>query len=711
MRQRLSFIPSLLTLSVMIGSVVVLATAQAVEHTAEHAADKSTEISVSSPDQDIVLHFTDASELAQYKVDYRGKALVKPSKLGFTFAQAKPLYRDFTVSEVARSSHNQTWEQPWGEQRLIDNHYNSVTVKFTHLRDKAREFSVEARVFDDGVAFRYHVPADGPRAITRELTEFFFRDSHLATAYWIPGQGRERYEYLYRKTPMQDMLLSHTPMTFNYTDGLHVSVHEAALVDYAGMSLEKKQMGRFEAKLAPRADGVLVRKEGSFTTPWRTITIADKAVDLIESYMALNLNEPNKLGDVSWVEPGKYLGIWWGMHIAKYTWGSGAKHGATTERTMEYMDFAAEHGFDGVLVEGWNTGWDGDWIANSELFSFTESYPDFDIEKVSEYGQKIGVRLIGHHETSGGITNYEAQMEDAFKLYEDLGVAQIKTGYVAHGQNLKRRDAQGIMRYEFTDSQDVVNHFIHNVATAAQYRLSINTHEAVKDTGLRRTYPNWISRESARGQEYNSGWAAVNPPSHIPTLTFTRMLSGPMDFTPGIFDLDYPPVKAEPDPEAGFGPYMRPLTTLAKQLAQYVVIYSPIQMAADLPQNYLRHPEAFQFIKDVPTDWEKTVALAGEIGEYVMIARQERKHRQYSGNDWYLGVITGDTDRRLKIALDFLKPGQKYLAHIYQDAKDTDYKTNPYAIDIQKTPVQSTDELVVTAKVAGGVAIRFEAVQ
>lgn len=667
----------------------------------------SKDLVVTSPDKDIQLTFTDSNQLAQYSLSYKNKLLIKPSKLGFTFAKAAPFYRDFMVTEVSRNTVNDTWEQPWGEQRIIRNHYNELLVKFSHTKDKQRVFMVRARVFDDGIGFRYEVPAEGDRVITRELTEFFLSDSHQATAYWIPGQGRERYEYLYRETPLQEVAKAHTPMTVKYDDGTHLAIHEAALVDFAGMSLDKQEVGRFIADLAPRADGTLVKKTGDFTSPWRTITIGDQAVDLINSYIALNLNEPNQLGNVDWVVPGKYIGIWWGMHISDFTWGSGEKHGAITERTMEYMDFAAEHGFDGVLVEGWNTGWDGDWIANSELFSFTQSYDDFDLAKVAEYGNKVGVKLIGHHETSGGISNYEAQMEQGFALYQKHAVGQIKTGYVAHGQNLKRRDENGVMRYEFTDSQDVVNHFIHNIRTAAKYQLSINTHESVKDTGLRRTYPNWISRESARGQEYNSGWAAPNPANHIPMLAFTRLLSGPMDFTPGIFNLDYPPIQGGGE-EWGMSEYMRPHTTLAKQLAEYVIIYSPIQMAADLPENYLKKPVAFQFIKDVPTDWETSIALQGEVGDFIVTARKEKKHRHYSGDDWYLGAITNEDAREIQVPLDFLDQGARYEAQIYRDGDKADWRKNPYDLVFEKRQVTNRDVINVKLAAAGGLAVRFK---
>ena len=670
-------------------------------------ASQATDVSVTSPDGDITFTFTDENDYAQYSVDYNGKQIMRPARLGFAFAKAKSIYRHLEVIEVSRTSEDNTWEQPWGEQRVIRNHYNELVVKFTDKNDADNAFNVQVRVFDDGIGFRYHVSADGQRNITREMTEFSIIDSHTATAYWIPGQGYDRQEYLYRETRLQDVGKASTPMTIKLDDGTHLAIHEAALVDYAGMSLDRQALGRFEADLAPRADGIKVRKQGSFTTPWRTVQIAPNAAELINSYITLNLNEPNKLGEVDWINPGKYIGIWWGMHIQKYTWGSGDKHGATTENTLRYMDFAAEHGFDGVLVEGWNIGWDGDWIQNSELFSFTESYPDFDIQKVSDHGKKVGVKLIGHHETSGGITNYEAQMEDGFALYQKVGVEQIKTGYVAHGQGLKVTDENGIKRLEYTDSQPLVNHFIKNITTAAKYGISINTHESVKDTGLRRTYPNWIARESARGQEYNSGWAAPNTPEHVPMLAFTRMLSGPMDFTPGIFDLDYPPIKGGTE-EHGRVKYMRPQSTIAKQLAEYVVLYSPIQMAADLPENYEAQMAPFQFIKDVPTDWEQTQALQGEVGDYVVIARQERKARHYSGNDWYLGAITNEDARDITVPLSFLKPGKTYEAQIYKDGKKADWQTNPYDVDISKRMVTSKDSLTLHLAAAGGAAIRFK---
>ena len=492
----------------------------------------------------------------------------------------------------------------------------------------------------------------------------------------------------------------HTPFTLKNKNGVHISIHEAALVDYAGMVLNQRRDGTFQADLTPWSDGVAVKKHGAFYTPWRTIQIGDEAVDLINSDIILNLNEPNKLGDVSWVKPGKYVGIWWGMHINENTWGSGKIHGATTENTKYYMDFAAKYGFDGVLVEGWNIGWDGDWFYNGDVFSFTQPYDDFDIEELARYGKEKGVQLIGHHETSGNVTNYRNQMEDAFALYEKSNVSQVKTGYVADGGNIKRVDENGIVRKEWHDGQFMVNEYLHNVKLAAKHKISINTHEPIKDTGLRRTYPNWIAREGARGQEFNAWGTPPNPPEHIPMLAFTRMLAGPMDFTPGIFDMSFNGLGADTN---------RPQTTLAKQLALYVVMYSPIQMAADLPRNYLAKPDAFQFIQDVPTDWQQSIALQGEVGDYVVFARKERKRDQYSGNDWYLGAVTDEKARTLEVKLDFLDKGKKFEAQIYRDGDKAEWVNNPYDLKVEKRIVTADDKLTLKLATSGGTAIRFKA--
>jgi alpha-glucosidase len=393
------------------------------------------------------------------------------------------------------------------------------------------------------------------------------------------------------------------------------------------------------------------------------------------------------------VEPGKYLGIWWGMHIRENTWGSGPTHGATTENTKRYMDFAAEHGFDGVLVEGWNVGWDGDWFHNGDLFSFTEPYPDFDLAAISEHAGKLGVRLIGHHETSGNVSNYENQLQDALDLYERHGVRQIKTGYVADGGDIKRIDENGLAHFEWHDGQWMVNHYNRLLQEAAKRKISINTHEPIKDTGLRRTWPNWLSREGARGQEFNAWGVPPNPPEHTAILPFTRMLAGPMDFTPGIFNLTF---QGPDSPQ-------RVQTTLAKQLALYVVLYSPVQMAADLPRNYAARLDAFQFIRDVPADWERSVALAGEVGDFVAFARQRR-----GGEDWFLGALTDEEARSLELPLAFLgDDSAAWTAEIYRDGPEAHWRDNPYDIVIEQRTVRADQVLRLDLGAGGGAAVRL----
>uniref|UniRef100_UPI003565170B glycoside hydrolase family 97 protein n=1 Tax=Pseudoalteromonas sp. TaxID=53249 RepID=UPI003565170B len=599
------------------------------------------EATLESPDQKIKITISDQSSSPHYSISFNGKPVIEQSRLGFRFKSQAPFDEGFVISEVTRSQTDSQWQQPWGERQTVVDKHNEIAVTFNKPAPHAGTYTVRFKAFDNGVGFRYEVPKQAgfeQTEITKELTEFAIAAKDKATAWWIPARGWNRYEYVYNTTDLQGAALVHTPFTFKNGNGVHVSIHEAALVDYAGMVLNQRRPGTFSADLTPWSDGIAVKKRGAFNTPWRTIQIGERAVDLVNSDIILNLNEPNKLGNVSWVKPGKYVGIWWGMHINETTWGSGEKHGATTKNTKYYMDFAAEYGFDGVLVEGWNTGWDGDWFYNGDVFSFTQPYDDFDIAALTQYGKEKGVQLIGHHETSGNISNYRDQMEDAFALYEKSNVSQIKTGYVADGGNIKRIDENGIARFEWHDGQFMVNEYLHNIKLAAKYKLSINTHEPIKDTGLRRTYPNWIAREGARGQEFNAWGTPPNPPEHIPMLAFTRMLAGPMDFTPGIFDMSFNGLGDDTN---------RPQTTLAKQLALYVVMYSPIQMAADLPRNYLAKPDAFQFIQDVPTDWQQSIALDGEVGDFIVFARKERKRDNYSGNDWYLGAVTDENARTI----------------------------------------------------------------
>ncbi|MDH3374905.1 MAG: glycoside hydrolase family 97 protein [Gammaproteobacteria bacterium] len=653
-----------------------------------HAAE------VRSPDDRIAFAVElDADGRVSYHVSFDDEKLIAASRLGLRFKDHVSIESSLKTVGTEHRSSDSVWEQPWGERRLIRDHYNELLVEFESVEGPERRFALRARVHNDGLGFRYEVPEQANYRgvdIVDELTEF--RVQVDAVAYWIPGRGWNRYEYLYRTTPVEDLSLAHTPVTMRTQSGTHISIHEAALVDYAAYTLDQRRPGVLQTNLAPRSDGVRVKTKTPFITPWRTIQISPNAVGLLNSSLILNLNDPNVLGDVSWVEPGKYIGIWWAMHIGKRTWGSGEKHGATTAEAKRYIDFAAEHGFDGVLVESWNTGWDGDWFNNGAIFSFTEPYPDFDLQAVANYAREKGVRLIGHHETSGHISNYEAQMADAYDLYESLGVRQIKTGYVADGGQMQRVDAQGVMHYEWHDSQIGVNHYQHVLEEAAKRKISINTHEPVKDTGLRRTYPNWVSREGARGQEYNANWALPNPPEHNVLLAYTRLLGGPMDFTPGIFDLTH----------QGPGSEFRVQSTLMHQLALYVVLYSPIQMAADLPENYAKHREAFQFIVDVPTDWEKSAAVAGEVGDYVVFARKER-----GGEDWYLGAISDEESRSLSVPLSFLDASSTYIATIYRDGDDADWGANPYDYVIETREFDRNQTLELKLAAGGGTAIRF----
>lgn len=651
-------------------------------------------VEITSPDNLIKFSISDDTDRLQYKVSYQNAPLINDSQLGLVFKEHPNLGLNAEIVDSKTKTRDTTWEQPWGEQRLIRDHHNELVVD---VKKDEYMYRLRIRAFNDGLGFRYEVPeqaAMGDVVVTDEKTEFVVADSQDSTAWWIPSRGWNRYEYIYNTTKLHDIDRVHTPFTFKNKSGVHVSIHEAALTDFAAMTLDQRRDGTLKSDLTPWSDGDLVKTKVPFNTPWRTIQIAPDAVGLLNSHMILNLNEPNKLGDVSWVEPGKYVGIWWGMHVKEVTWGSGDKHGATTSETKRYMDFAAKYGFKGVLVEGWNIGWDGEWFNNGDVFKFDKPYADFDIQAIADYGREKGVRLIGHHETSGNVTNYRNQMQAAFDLYEKHDVAQIKTGYVADGGNIKRVDEDGRVYKEWHDGQFMVNEYLYNITEAAKRKISINTHEPIKATGLRRTYPNWIAREGARGQEFNAWGNPANPPEHTAILPYTRMLGGPMDFTPGIFDMGFNGLDSE----------NRPKTTLAKQLALYVVLYSPIQMAADLPRNYEAKRDAFQFILDVPVDWEESRAVAGEIGDYVVFARKD-KHSQ----DWFLGGLTDEDARELDLKLDFLDPGKKYQAQVYVDGKDAEWRTNPYDISIYNQDVTSKSTLKLNLATSGGVAIRFKA--
>jgi alpha-glucosidase len=663
-------------------------------------APKGSQIvaSASSPSGTIHVDLTLNGEgRVGYIVTRLGKPVIDESRLGFLFTDAPEMLRNFELASKSTRSFDQTWEEPWGEYRTIRNHYNELTASFDEKVWMKRRMTVVFRIYDDGVGFRYELPK-APNFthanIGDELTEF--RIAEDGTAWWDEGREWNREEYLYRTTPIEEIGFAQTPLTIRTKSGLHLSLHEAALVDYSGMDLRRVEGRDLKATLMPSSTGAKVSRDLPLATPWRVIMIAPDAPALYKSaQIILNLNEPNKIGDVSWFKPMKYVGIWWEMHLDKSTWNSGPKHGATTANAKRYIDFAAKNGFRGMLVEGWNKGWDKvgdmDWFGWGWGFSFTQPYPDFDIAEVVRYGKSKGVGLIGHHETAGNIANYEKQLIPALDLYKRLGVHAVKTGYVADAGGIQALGADGKIHFEWHQGQAMVNHHLKVVIEAAKRQIAVNPHEPVKDTGLRRTYPNWVSREGQRGMEYNAWGDPKNPPEHEANLVYTRMLSGPMDFTPGILSL-----KGKGDTPI--------LSTLAKQLALYVVIYSPIQMVADLPENYEANPKPFQFIKDVAVDWDDTRVLAGEVGDLAVIARKQR-----GSPNWFLGAVGDEQERHFDVPLSFLDPGRRYRAEIYRDGDDADYRTNPRSIVIEQRTVTSRGRMAMRIAPGGGAAVRFVA--
>jgi len=629
-----------------------------------------------------------------YSVDREGKPILLPSRLGFDFRGAPPLGDSVRIVDSARTKADETWTQPWGEVARVRDQHNELRVTAEETTSRRRRFVVAFRAFDDGVAFRYEFPEQpglGEFEIMDERTEFTFADN--ARAWWIPSNKPrlDRSEFLFAASPLSTLDSIQTPVTLELRDGhTAVVIHEANLVDYPRMFLAGRGMENYSlrAALAPMADGVKARGRTPFQTPWRTIQIANTVKELAPSLLGLKLNPPSVIANTSWIKPMKYVGIWWGMHMNIWTWSSGPKHGATTENAKRYIDFAAKNGFGGVLVEGWNVGWDGDWIANRNAFSFTKAYPDYDLPGVAAYARQKGVKLIVHNETSGGLANYERQLDSAYTLYRSLGVDAIKTGYVT--------DTMGGNNSHY--SQVVVRHHRKVIETAAKYGIMVDVHEPIHDTGERRTYPNMMSREGARGQEYNA-WSSDggNPPEHETILFFTRLLDGPMDFTPGIFDIQLK--RATGTPRSYAEPHVR--TTLAKQLALYVVLYSPVQMAADLIENYEGQP-AFKFIKDVAVDWDTTRVIDGKIGDYVIVARRER-----NAQSWYIGAITDEEGRTFDVPLSFLAPGKKYVAEIYADGPGANWATNPLPVAVSSKSVDSTSRLHMVLAPGGGQAVRI----
>jgi len=649
---------------------------------------------VASPDGKNVVTVSVRQGTLSYSLDREGKPVLLPSRLGFEFRGAPPLGDSVRIVDSARTKADETWTQPWGEVAHVRDQHNELRVTAEETTSLHRRFVVAFRAFDDGVAFRYELPEQGGLGdfeIMDERTEFTFASN--ARAWWIPSNKPrlDRSEFLYAASPLSTLDSIQTPVTLELGDGhTAVVIHEADLVDYPRMFLAGHGMenNSLRAALAPMADGVKARGRTPFHTPWRTIQVAGSVKELAPSLLGLKLNPPSAIANTSWIKPMKYVGIWWGMHMNIWTWSSGPKHGATTENTKRYIDFAAKNGFGGVLVEGWNVGWDGDWVANRNAFSFTKPYPDYDLPGVAAYAKQKGVKLIVHNETSGGLANYERQLDSAYSLYQSLGVDAIKTGYVA--------DTMGGNHSHY--SQVAVRHHRKVIETAAKYGIMVDAHEPIHDTGERRTWPNMMSREGARGQEYNA-WSADggNPPEHETILFFTRLLSGPMDFTPGIFDIQE--TRGAGRPRRLDEPRVR--TTLAKQLALYVVLYSPVQMAADLIENYEGQP-AFKFIKDVAVDWDTTRVIEGKIGDYVVVARRER-----NAQSWYLGAITDEEARTFDVPLTFLTPGRKYVAEIYADGPGANWATNPLPVAISSKPVDSTSRLRMVLAPGGGQAVRI----
>ena len=663
---------------------------------------------VSSPDKNITVHFVlSDSNAPEYSIVYKDKLVVDKSTLGFEFKDAATLGNNFEIRNVENSSFNETWIMPWGEQREVVDHYNQMIVLLKEKVEPSRKVNLIFRAYNDGVAFRYEFPEQENwthAVIMDENTQFNFTGDH--TCWWQPGDW-DIYEHLYNTTKFSEIdaiakrnhpalaqtyipeNAVNTPVTMKTEDGLYISIHEADLYDYSGMTLKvDKENLLFQSELVGSRDGSKVKRDLPFKTPWRTIQIAERPGDLIESKLIVNLNEPCKLYDLSWIKPTKYVGIWWEMHLGKSTWDmASGRHGATTENAKRYIDFAAANNIGAVLVEGWNTGWKH-WIGFEDregVFDFVTPYADYDLEGVVKYGKEKGVEIIMHHETSAAPRTYEKQLDTAFALCKRLGVHAIKTGYVG----------KIIPEGEYHHGQWMVNHYRKVLETAAKYQIMVDAHEPIKDTGERRTFPNMMSREGLRGQEFNAWSPDLNPPEHLTIVPFTRMLAGPIDYTPGIFDLKFDKYKDVNQVN----------TTLAQQLALYVVIFSPVQMAADLIENYENQP-AFQFIRDVGVNWDETKVINGKIGDYVTIARKERG----TGN-WFLGSVTDENSRELVIPLNFLDEDVSYNASIYADGDDAHWDRNPTSIKIEKKVLTNEDRVVLKLTEGGGAAISFFPIQ
>ena len=644
---------------------------------------------VSSPDGRIKWSFqlNERGEMT-YQVSVNGQSFILPSALGFEEKSGLNWKDGFRVLNTKFESLDETWTQPWGENKVIRSHYNEMAVNLKNEADV--KLTVRVRVFDDGLGFRYEydTPADS-LLLMDEYTSFNLAED--GTSWSIPAEFNT-YELLYRTLPLSEVKDANTPMTFKTQSGIYASIHEAALTDFPEMCLKNVGGTSLKSWLASWPDKVKARFDGGkFQTAWRSVQIADKAVGLINSNLILNLNEPCVLeGDLSWIRPMKYVGVWWGMHLGIESWVINDRHGATTENTKKYIDFAAANNIEGVLVEGWNQGWESWGRPGHVPFDYTKPYADFDIDELAQYAKEKGVELLGHHETGADIPNYERQLERAFQWTKEKGINHVKTGY-----------AGGIPGGYQRHSQYAVRHYRKVVQEAAKHKISINAHEPIKDTGIRRTYPNMMSREGARGMEWNA-WSEGNPPEHYELLPFTRLLSGPMDYTPGTFDILLTNSKNHPDRIPWNGNdkgNSRVNTTLAKQLANWVVLYSPVQMASDLVEHYVGHP-AFQFFRDFDADCDWSEALQGEPGEFIAIVRKAK-------GKYFLGVTTNQEARTLQVSLDFLEKGKQYKAVIYADGEDADWENNPTSYRIEEKTVSASDILEVVMAKGGGQAVSF----
>lgn len=647
----------------------------------------------------------DADHRFQYSIFYKNRVLVFPSSIGFTLAKPIIALNRFRITGIDSSVINTSWNPVWGEEDEIKDHHKEIRFRLVSADASAIRIDMIFRIFEEGVGFRYFFPEQPGLQhfiVQAEHTQIRLGKDH--TAFWIPGDF-DTNEFLYNKTTLSTVdafaaaarekdiavmspagkKVVQTPLMLKSADGIYINIHEAALVNYPVMQLQLHQQDfSLTSLLVPDAVGHAAYLQTPFKTPWRTITVSDDARKIIASKMILNLNEPSVIQETDWIKPQKFIGMWWEMHVGKANWPMRTgKHGANTANVKRYIDFAAAHHFDAVLVEGWNEGWE-DWFGNwkEDVFDFVTPYPDYDIRFLSAYAKEKNVRLIMHHETSGAVTNYERRLDTAYRFMQLYHMNTVKTGYVG----------KIIPRGEHHDGQWMVNHYNRVAATTAKYRLMLAAHESARPTGLHRTYPNWLANEAARGTEFNNAPTLGVPPEHQTILPFTRLMGGPMDYTPGLFHFNLN--QFEPDRK------QKVLSTLAKQLALYVTIYSPLQMAADLPENYEKHPDAFQFIKEVPVNWSETKILEAEPGDYIMIARREK-----GKNNWFIGAITDEHARSFQTTLHFLAPGKKYIATIYKDGADADYEKNPSSYSIEKQEVNSSTKLQIKLARGGGCAV------